>query len=320
MHTTGFATSRTADGKPVRIFYRLFEPANQATAHATAAARVGTPVLIVHGLSFFSYDWIAPATDLATDRQVAALDMRGFGDSDWPGEYTLAAHASDIVAVLDHLGWNEAILIGHSMGGRHAAVAAAQYPHRFLALVLVDFTPENAPEGSARVAQRTASTPDSFASVEDAMRWAGLDLAAPGNEARRRRWEAYLKPVPASDGAAVRGAAGGLESTLMIKRDPHFREQFRRQVETGEKHKLELDLWKVLGDIRCPTLVIRGARSDMFAAEARPKVLASNERFRLVEVDAGHNVAGDDRAGFVGEVRTFIDTLGTQAQRGETRK
>jgi esterase len=76
-------------------------------------------VLIVHGLSFFSWDWIGPAARLASDRQVATMDMRGFGDSDWPGDYSLAAHAADIVAVLDHLGWQKAILIGHSMGGRH---------------------------------------------------------------------------------------------------------------------------------------------------------------------------------------------------------
>ena len=154
-HITGHAQSGSAGAAPVRIFYRLF---------GTPGAM---PVLIVHGLSFFSWDWIVPATRLATDRQVAAMDMRGFGDSDWPGDYSLAAHAADIVAVLDHLGWEQVALIGHSMGGRHCAVAAATYPKRFVRLFLVDYTPDNAPEGAARVAKRTASTPAAFAAVDE---------------------------------------------------------------------------------------------------------------------------------------------------------
>ncbi len=277
-HVTATARSGTTE-QPVRIFFRLFgEPG-------------ATPMLIVHGLSFFSYDWIGPAASLASDRQVAAMDMRGFGDSDWPGDYSLHALAADIVAVLDHLGWAKAILIGHSMGGRHAAVAAAHHPRRVAALVLVDFSPENAPDGAARVAKTVASTPDSFASVEEAMRWSGIDPASPQGTAQRARYEAYLKPV-----------AGG----LAIKRDPHFRDQFRHQLETGEKHKPELDLWEVLGQIQCPTLVIRGGRSDMFGGATVPKMLAANQRITVVEVDAGHNVADDNADAFVTEVRSFV--------------
>ncbi len=74
--------------------------------------------MIVHGLSYFSYDWIDLAMELATDRQIVAMDMRGFGDSGWSKDYSVPAFAGDIVALLDHLGWEKAILIGHSMGGR----------------------------------------------------------------------------------------------------------------------------------------------------------------------------------------------------------
>jgi esterase len=251
-------------------------------------------MLIVHGLSFTSYDWIGPASSLAADRQVAAMDMRGFGDSDWPGDYSLAAHASDIVAVLDHLGWPTVILIGHSMGGRHAAVAAAHYPDRFTALILLDYTPENAPEGAARVAKQVASTPDSFASVDDAMRWSGVDPSSAAGQRQRARWDAYLKPV-----------SGG----YAIKRDPYFRDQFRRQIETGEKHKLGLDMWQVLAAIKCPTLIMRGARSDMFVPAAEPRVAAANPGFKIVEVDAGHNIAGDNPEAFEQEIRLFLSPL-----------
>ena len=77
----------------------------------------------------------------------------------------------------------------------------------------------------------------------------------------------------------------------------------------GERHKLELDLWQVLADIRCPTLVVRGARSDMFAAATIPRVAAANRRIQLVEVDAAHNVAGDNPEAFDRAVGGFLASV-----------
>ena len=91
----------------VEIFYRLFGKPG------------ATPIVIVHGLSYFSYDWIPMAAVLAADRQVAAMDMRGFGDSGRAQDYSVPAFAGDIIALLNHLGWAQAILVGHSMGGRN---------------------------------------------------------------------------------------------------------------------------------------------------------------------------------------------------------
>jgi len=101
----------------------------------------GTPLLIVHGLSYFSYDWMPVAEQLGRDREVVAIDMRGFGDSDWSPaqDYSVPFMGNDILAVLDHLQWPRAVLVGHSMGGRSATYAAAKHPDRVAALVLVDY-------------------------------------------------------------------------------------------------------------------------------------------------------------------------------------
>src|SRR5687767_3005033 len=79
-----------------------------------------TPILIVHGLSYFSYDWLGVGESLGAEREVILMDMRGFGDSDWSPtrDYSVPTMAQDIVAVLEHAGWKQAVLIGHSMGGR----------------------------------------------------------------------------------------------------------------------------------------------------------------------------------------------------------
>ena len=277
-HETGKFSSGGID-----IFYRLFGKASR------------TPVVIVHGLSFFSYDWIEPAAALATDRQVAVMDMRGFGESGWAKDYSVPAFAGDIIALLDHLGWRKAILIGHSMGGRNCTYCAAENPARIAGLVLVDWSPENAPAGALRVTQTVAGTPDAFTSLEEAMRFFDTDPNSPEGILQRPRFEAYLKP-----------AEGG----FLIKRDTYFRDQFRKVLATGERPKQGVDLWAALSKVACPTLVIRGSRSDMFAAETAAKIRAANPGLKLVELDTGHHVAGGDPAGFQRETRVFIDTEG----------
>jgi pimeloyl-ACP methyl ester carboxylesterase len=278
-HETG-----SCDSGGVRIAYRRF------------GADGKLPLVIVHGLSYFSYDWIDVAHALASDRSVVAMDMRGFGDSDRSpsGDYSVAAMAGDIVAVLDHLGWRRAVLIGHSMGGRNAAFATARNPARIAGLVLVDYTPENAPGGAQRVAKTVAGVPDRFDDVDAAMRYFSVDPHSPAGAAKRERFEAYLRKVD-----------GGYE----IKRDPHFAGQFRRLLETGERPKLGVDMWQVVGEVACPILALRGRQSDMFAPDTMPKLRAANPRLQLVELDGGHNVAGDNPDGLAAAVRVFLSTL-----------
>jgi len=55
-----------------------------------------------------------------------------------------------------------------------------------------------------------------------------------------------------------------------------------------------------------PTLVIRGTRSALFAAETVAKVKAANPLVRVAEVDAGHNVAGENITALVAALREFV--------------
>jgi pimeloyl-ACP methyl ester carboxylesterase len=270
-----------------------------AIVHETGRARSGdlsihyrrlgkpgrTPVLVVHGLSYFSYDWLPVAAALGEDREVVAMDMRGFGDSDWSPrkDYAVSAMAQDIVCVLDHLRWPRAVLVGHSMGGRSTAYVAAKHAARIAGLVLVDYSPENAPAGSTRVAQTVANTPERFASVDDALAYFG--------SRDRDRMQAYLRP----DGT--------------IKRDPHFRDQFKRMLESGERPQLGVDMWQLISEVRCPILSLRGTRSDMYVAATAQKMRAANPRLQVVELDAGHNIAGDNPAAFVAATRSFLAAL-----------
>ena len=252
--------------------------------------RALTPILFVHGLSYFSYDWLPVAAAFGRDRECVAVDMRGFGDSarSPARDYSVPAMAQDLASVLDHLQWDRAAVLGHSMGGRSTAYLAAKQPLRVAGLVLVDYSPDNAPAGSKRTAQTVAGTPEVFASIEESMNY----FNAPPD--RRERFEAYLKPVD-----------GGFE----LKRDPHFRDQFRKLLATGERPNSGVDMWQILGEATCPILSVRGTRSDMYAPETVARMKAANAGLRVVEVDAGHNIGGENPDALIAVMRPFIAGL-----------
>ena len=270
-HRTGRA--RSGD---VQIHFRRLGKPGQA------------PVLIVHGLSYFSWDWLEVAQALGAEREVIAMDMRGFGDSDLSPakDYSVPAMAQDIVAVLDHAGWKRALLVGHSMGGRSTTYVAAKHPERVAGLVLVDYTPENAPAGTQRTTEIVGNTPDAFASLETAMQYFG--------KSERVRFEQYLKKT---------------DKGWTVKRDPFFRDQFKRILEGGERPKLAVDMWQLIGEVRCPMLSLRGTRSDMYAPETAPKMKAANPRLQVAQVDAGHNIAGENPQGFLAALKRWETDL-----------
>lgn len=265
----------------INIFYRRFGIIGKI------------PIIIVHGLSFFSYDWIAPAEDLASDREVVAIDMRGFGNSEWSGvgKYSLDAHCGDVVAVLDHLRWPRAILFGHSFGGRVCLAATAMHPDRAAALVSVDFAPDLAPKGRRHVAERIGRQPDVFASVDEALEYHG-HTDVPQGAPIRARYEAFLRRTDAG---------------FVLRRDTYFRDNFKRALETGKPSAVPEELWDFLRRLSIPALVVRGSESDLFAEETLAKVRAENPEIETVTISGGHDLAGDNPRDLTRAVKAFLD-------------
>lgn len=115
---------------------------------ALRVARAGPPVpeadavvLAVHGVTSSLEVWRAVAREVTAATRVALLapDLRGRGRSaHLPGPYGIAAHLADLIAVLDDAGAEQAVMVGHSLGGFVAAGLAAQHPERVAGLVLLD--------------------------------------------------------------------------------------------------------------------------------------------------------------------------------------
>ena len=98
------------------------------------------PVVFVHSLAGNTQQWSAQLSHIRTTRRAIALDLRGHGQSSSPenGDYAIDSMAQDVQTVVDQLGIERFILVGHSMGGSVAGAYAGVYPERVAGLLLVD--------------------------------------------------------------------------------------------------------------------------------------------------------------------------------------
>jgi 3-oxoadipate enol-lactonase len=110
-------------------------------AYRTWGAAQAPPLVLVHALGETSRDWSNVAPTLAASRRVYAPDLRGHGDSDWSGPYTIERLTSDLSAFLDVLTPGRLAIAGHSIGGPPAYLYAARHPERVTRLVLEDPAP-----------------------------------------------------------------------------------------------------------------------------------------------------------------------------------
>ncbi|MFF2407051.1 alpha/beta fold hydrolase [Streptomyces sp. NPDC058092] len=117
---------RSVDVAGVRLAYQVSGPPD------------APPLLLLHALGEDAADWDVVAPVFAGGWRVYALDLRGHGRSDWPGEYSLQLMRDDVLGFLDALALGRVDLIGHSMGGIVAYLFAEEHPQRVGRLVLED--------------------------------------------------------------------------------------------------------------------------------------------------------------------------------------
>lgn len=124
---------------PTKPVLDEFIVAGDVTLHYVEWGEQGPPIVLVHGLTANAFCFQAFADELARDHRVFAYDLRGRGDSDKPEKgYSVPVHAADLLKLIDELGLERPVLIGHSLGALISLYFAAHYPEKLSKLVLID--------------------------------------------------------------------------------------------------------------------------------------------------------------------------------------
>lgn len=112
------------------------------------------PIIFIHSLAGNMQQWSAQIDHVRKTRRAIALDLRGHGQSkpNANGEFTIDLLVADVHAVVNELGLQKFILVGHSMGGSVAVAYAGAYPEHVAGLLLVDPSGDSTqiPEGEIR--------------------------------------------------------------------------------------------------------------------------------------------------------------------------
>lgn len=233
----------------------------------------GAPAaLLLHGIANYGRYWDLVARAVAGRLRLVAPDLRGHGSSDAPRSgYDDEDFVLDALAVADAFGLERFVLAGHSLGGRHAIEVAAQLPERVSGLLVVDAGADVLPEGRDRARRLTTERPAFFADEAEALAY--LRRTSPG----------YAEGVY-SDRLrfAFRPAAGG---GLEWRSASHALAAIMRGGARGE------EAWRMWRSLPVPVTLLRGTRSYALSAETARRMVAELPGARLVEVEAGHNVA-----------------------------
>jgi len=247
-------------------------------------------VLCVHGLSRQGRDFDVLASYLCDEVRVICPDVVGRGQSDWlqdPMGYQIPQYAADMLMLLNQLHQQAPITtldwIGTSMGGLIGVAVTGQpelpLPAPVHKLVLNDVGPAIEWQAITRIAAYLgrAGHFGSLQEAADAM-WAISTSFGPHTP---EQWLALsrhmVKPVP-----------GAVDGSVMLHYDPAIAVPVRATTEDSARQG-EAMLWQLFDNIKAPTLVLRGAQSDLLSRATALAMTQRGPKARLVEFEGvGH--------------------------------
>jgi esterase len=250
----------------------------------------GRPILLLHGGGLNAHTWDVVGLALRGDYRCIALDQRGHGDSEWSPEsdYSPEAHLRDIAGFVDLLGLDRLLMVGQSMGAMNGFFYATRHSDRLQGLVLIDAGPNIRTQGAQRIGEFIGQTAEAE-SIDELVKKALLFNPLRDPRLLRRSLLYNYRKLPSGRWARKNdirhfGSADGTTLAARLQKS-----------------------WQEIPRVTCPTLVVRGALSDIFLDEDAESFAAALPNARWVRIEgAGHTVQGDNPRALHRELSGFF--------------
>ena len=254
--------------------------ASPAGLHRMAYREWGDPrnrdvLICVHGLTRSSRDCDELARSLCGQFRTVCPDVAGRGDSDRladPKHYTWAQYVADMVTLIARLDVEAVSWVGTSMGGFVGMALAAQPGTPVKRLVLNDAAPVIGKAALERIAAYVGQAP-LFATLEEAEKHIRT-ISAPFGPHSDAQWRFLTETW------VRRGEDGSFR--------PHYDTRIA-QAYLATMPEKDLELWHIYDAVRCPTLLVRGERSDIVSRETAAEMARRGPKAKVVEIaGVGH--------------------------------
>ena len=234
------------------------------------------PLLCLPGLTRNARDFADFAERYSPRFRVIALDFRGRATSDYdpvPARYNPLTYAGDVIELLDHLGIDQAIFVGTSLGGLVTMVVAATAPQRIAAAIINDVGPDVDPAGVNRILTYVGKDVR-FSSWDEAADTIAANYGSKFDRFTHADWVAMAKRNCREENGEIR-----------FDYDMAIAEPFRTAGPAPQ-----VDLWPLFAALGYkPLLVVRGEKSDLLTAETAAKMQAVAPGMKLAVVSGvGH--------------------------------
>jgi pimeloyl-ACP methyl ester carboxylesterase len=251
-------------------------------------------VVCVHGIGRNGRDFDVLGEALAKTHRVLAPDMPGRGKSEWlpnPLDYIAPTYLTTLTALICASGAEDVTWVGTSMGALLGIMAASLPNTPVKRLVVNDAGPVLDPAAIARIGQYFGTDPTfpTYGELEAYVR----TISAPFGPRTDAQWEHVTRT----------NARQRDDGSWGVGYDPAIAIPFRAQPTAA-------NLWPLWDAIRCPTLVLRGALSDLLASDTASEMSQRGPRPKVVEfAGVGHApmlLAQDQVDAVVGFVRSPV--------------
>ncbi len=254
-----------------------FVKANGLTFHFDQWGDGPKAVVALHGTSLHGKVWYWLAQALPQQYRLIGLDQRSHGDSDrvGPGQYTVDHYCADLEAFVDRMGLDKFSIVGSSLGSRVALLYAAKHPERVESMGLLDLSFEMPTEASEHMVHAHVTRPRTFANFEEAVAFSKTlpQRLRFSDEIHRRTLEGDLRQLP----------------------DGRWEWRYEKDAAIETLRCAARDMWDSVRAVRSPTVILRGADSDVLIPSTVERLKQEFQGVRIVDVpNAGHSIWGDN--------------------------